>query len=523
MQAFQMTYATMFDPPPELHSQYESALTGLLSNLGHSYGMLIGGKESTAPETYPVTNPANHEQILGYFQLGTTSHADLAVKAAKAAFPAWRATPWQERIALLRKVADLIELRLFTIAAATTLEVGKNRLEALGDVSEAPALIRYICDQMEENQGFVKTLAQDPIPGTRVENISILQPYGVWLVISPFNFPIALTAGPVSAALAAGNSVVMRPAGRTPWSVRLMAECFLEAGFPAGTVNFVTGSGSLIGQALIDHPGVDGVTFTGSYPVGMAIYRQFARRNYIHPVILELGGKNPAIVTREADLDRAVSGIVRSAFGLQGQKCSANSRVYLEEPIYDQVLERLVAETQKLVIGDPTQRETYLGPVISKAPYQEYQDYIKGLSKAGRLATGGKQLKSTGYQNGFFVEPTIVVDLPLEHPFWKKELFLPITLIHKFQTLEQALLLANDSDYGLTAGFYGSPEQGQQFFDASQAGVNYLNRSQGSTTGAWPAYQSFGGWKASGSSGVGAGGPYYLQRYSREQIHSTVL
>jgi 1-pyrroline-5-carboxylate dehydrogenase len=522
MQPFEMTYATMFDPPDDLHYLYESALTKILSDLGKPYGMLIGGEDLAAPRNYPVNNPANRELTLGYFQLGTVVHADQAVKAAKAAFPAWRSTPWQERIALLRNAADLIEKRIFEIAAATTLEVGKNRLEALGDVSEAPALIRYVCSQMEENQGFVRTLGVDPVPGYTVQNMSTLQPYGVWLVISPFNFPTALTAGPVSAALAAGNTVVIKPAGRTPWSVRLLAECFHEAGLPPGTVNYVTGSGSVIGQALIDHPGVDGVTFTGSYPVGMAIYRQFARRDYVHPVILELGGKNAAIVTQNADPERAVKGIVRSAFGLQGQKCSANSRVYLDEKIYEEVLEGIVAETQKLVIGDPAHLDTYLGPVISEGPYQDYQKYIGELSQAGRLATGGKQLTENGYQAGYFVEPTVGVDLPLEHPLWKKELFLPITLVHEVSSLEEALGLANDINYGLTAGFYGSEEEGQQFFDASQAGVNYLNRPQGSTTGAWPAYQSFGGWKASGSSGVGAGGPYYLQRYMREQVRTTV-
>ena len=517
-----MTYATMFDPPEELHSHFEAALSNTQSNLGKTYGMLIDGKEIMAPESYPVTNPADRDQVLGYFQRGTSEHADQAVQAARAAFPGWSRTPWQERIVLLRKAADIIERRLFEIAAATTLEVGKNRLEALGDVSESPALIRYVCDQMEENQGFVKTMGIDPIPGYQVNNTSLLQPYGVWLVISPFNFPTALTAGPVGAALAAGNTVVMKPAGRTPWSVRLLAESFHQAGVPEGAVNFVTGSGSQIGQALIDHPGVDGVTFTGSYPVGMGIYRQFAQRDYIHPVILELGGKNPAIVTQNADLDRAVSGITRSAFGLQGQKCSANSRVYLEEPIYDQVLERIISETEKLVIGDPAKRDTYLGPVISEDPYRDYQEYSKELSKAGSLATGGKRLTNAGYERGFFVEPTIAIDVPPDHPLWKKELFLPITLIHKVHSVEEALVLANDINYGLTAGFYGSEKEGERFFDTSQAGVNYLNRPQGSTTGAWPTYQPFGGWKASGSSGVGVGGPYYLQRYMREQIRTIV-
>jgi 1-pyrroline-5-carboxylate dehydrogenase len=254
----------------------------------------------------------------------------------------------------------------------------------------------------------------------------------------------------------------------------------------------------------------------------MGIYRQFAEREYIHPVILELGGKNPAIVTKNADLDRATNGIVRSAFGLQGQKCSANSRVYLEENIYDEVLERIAVDTKKLVVGDPGNRETDLGPVISEEPYRHYQKYMRELSDVGTLVTGGNILTTNDLGRGFFVEPTVAANVPLEHPLWKKELFLPITLVHKVQNLEQALVLANDLNYGLTAGFYGSEAEAELFFDASESGVNYVNRPQGSTTGAWPSFQPFGGWKSSGSSGVGAGGTHYLQRYMREQIRTTV-
>lgn len=522
MKPFRMTYATMFDPPEELHTRFDAAFSEIVGKLGDTHGMMISGKDILTDDIYPINNPADLEQVLGYFQGGTKKHADQAVAAAKQAFLGWGRTSWQERIILLKKAADLIEQRLFEIASTTTLEVGKNRLEALGDVSEAPALIRYACSQMEDNLGFITTMGNDPIEGYQVSNISLLMPYGVWLVISPFNFPTALTAGPVGAALVAGNTVVMKPAAKTSWSVRLLAECFRDAGLPDGVVNFVTGSGSKLGQALIDHPDVDGVTFTGSYPVGMGIYRQFAEREYIHPVILELGGKNPAIVTKNADLDRATNGIVRSAFGLQGQKCSANSRVYLEETIYDEVLERIAVDTRKLVIGDPGNRETDLGPVISEEPYRHYQKYMRELSDVGTLVTGGNILTTNEHGRGFFVEPTVAANVPLEHPLWKKELFLPITLIHKVQNLEQALVLANDLNYGLTAGFYGSEAEAELFFDASEAGVNYVNRPQGSTTGAWPSFQPFGGWKSSGSSGVGAGGTHYLQRYMREQIRTTV-
>jgi 1-pyrroline-5-carboxylate dehydrogenase len=522
MSSFELTYATMYDPPEELHTLYEQALQKVKGQLGQNHGMIIGGADRFADHVYKTYNPARRDQLLGTFQKGTARDADLAVKAAAKAFETWRQVPWQKRVELLRKAADLIEERTFEMAAVTTLEVGKNRLEALGDVAEAPALIRYAVDQLEKNDGFIVKMGEDPLQDYQAINYDTLQPYGVWLVISPFNFPTALTGGPVAAALAGGNTVVMKPATATSWAVRLLAEAFRDAGFPPGVVNFVTGSGSVLGQALIEHPDVDGVTFTGSYEVGMSVYRQFAQREYVHPVILEMGGKNPAVVSRNADLNRAVQGIVRSAFGLQGQKCSANSRIYLEAPIYDQVVDRMVKETEKLVIGNPESQETYLGPVIAGGPYDDYQGYMEELSQAGTILTGGKVLNQGEYARGFYVEPALVADVPLDHKLWKEEMFLPISLVHKVQDLEEALELANDTRYGLTAGFYGSEEESRWFFDHIQAGVNYVNRPQGSTTGAWPGYQPFGGWKASGSTGVNAGGPYYLQRYMREQVRTVI-
>ena len=522
MSDFELTYATMFDPPEELHTLYEEALSGIKKNLGQDYGMIIDGEEVVADHRFKVKDPAQKDQVLATFPKGTADHADQAISAAQSAYKSWRTTPWQERVALLRKAADVMDERIFELSAATTLEVGKNRLEALGDVSEAPTLIRYACDQMEKNDGFIKKMGEDPLEGYQATNYSTLQPYGVWLVISPFNFPTALTGGPVGAALVTGNTVVMKPAAKTSWSVRLLAECFVEAGLPAGTVNFVTGSGSVMGESLVEHPGVDGVTFTGSYEVGMSIHRKFAQREYVHPVVLELGGKNPAIVSRHADVDRAVKGIVRSAFGLQGQKCSACSRVYIEEPLYDEVVERIVEETEKLTIGDPGERETYLGPVISRGPYEDFMNYSEELSQAGEILTGGKVLTEGEYSQGFYCQPTVVADVPYNHRLWKHEMFLPITMVGKIDDLDQAMEMANDVRYGLTAGFYGSEEEAEWFFENIEAGVNYVNRPQGATAGAWPGYQPFGGWKASGSTGANAGGPHYLQEYMREQIHTVI-
>ena len=223
----------------------------------------------------------------------------------------------------------MIDERLTTLGAAMSMEVGKNRMEAMGDVAETADLIRFSCDMMEQNNGFVIPLGKDPLPNHDATNTSVLRPYGVWLVVSPFNFPFALTGGPVGAALAAGNTVVLKPATDTPFIVRLLTDCFRDAGFPAGVVNFVTGPGRTLGAALVDSKEVDGVTFTGSFDVGMKMYRDYANGRFVRPIILELGGKNPAIVTKNADLYDAAQGVVSSEFALQCQKCSAPSRGFV--------------------------------------------------------------------------------------------------------------------------------------------------------------------------------------------------
>lgn len=522
MADFKLTYATMFTPPEELHTRFDEALAKTRAGLGREYGMIIAGKEHFSSEKFEDRSPANTEIVLGVFQKGTAQDAQAALAAARKAFPIWSGMKWQERIALLRKTADLVDQRIFEIGAAMSMEVGKNRMEALGDVAEAADLIRYACQQMEKNDGFVVEMGRDPLVGYTSINFSVLRPYGVWLVISPFNFPCALTGGPVGAALVAGNTVVMKPATDTPWSVRLFAECLRDAGLPDGVFNYVTGSGSTLGQALIDSPEVDGVTFTGSYDVGMKIYRDFGRGRYVRPTILELGGKNPAIVSRHADLERASIGIVRSAFGLQGQKCSACSRVLVEEPIYDVLVERLVELTEKLTVGDPTDRAVYMGPVINQKSYQDYKAFCEELCESGNIITGGKVLLQGDYVKGYFCKPTIVTDLPLDHRLWKYEMFLPITAVAKVSSLDEAMAIANDVTYGLTAGFYGTKDEAQWFFEHIQAGVTYANRPQGSTTGAWPGFQPFGGWKGSGSSGKNAGGHYYLPLYMHEQIRTLV-
>jgi 1-pyrroline-5-carboxylate dehydrogenase len=518
---FKLTYATMFAPPAELHTRFDDALLKLKSNLGKEHAMLINGRDVLADEKFEDRYPADTSVVLGVFQSGSEKHAREALSAARRAFEGWSHTPWQERVRLMRKAADLLDERLFEIGAVVAMEVGKNRMEALGDVAETADLMRYACDQMESNQGYIKLMGRDPIPDFRITNTSMLRPYGVWLVISPFNFPSALTGGPLGAALVAGNSVVFKPATDTPWTSRKIAECLRDAGLPDGVFNYVTGPGRTLGQALVDSHEVDGITFTGSFDVGMQIFRDFNKRGYIKPTILELGGKNPAIVSRNADIEEAAVGIVRSSFGLQGQKCSACSRVFVEKPVYQNLISQMVVLTGKLSIGDPTLKETFMGPVINQKSYEDFQRFAREMNDDGcRFLSGGKILRDGDFGRGFFCEPTLVVDLPLENHLWKDEMFVPITTVAAVDSLNEAMQLANDVSYGLTAGFYGSREETDWFFDRIQAGVTYANRKSGATTGAWPGFQPFGGWKGSGSSGKNAGGLYYLPLYLHEQIHT---
>lgn len=520
--AFKLTYSTMFNPPEALHTQFEAALAQVKANLGKEHAMIIDGKDVFAADKFEDRNPANTTEVLGLFQKGTAEHANAALAAARRAFYKWSRTPWQERIALVRKAAEIMDRRTFEMGAVVGLEVGKSRMEAIGDVAETADLFRYACDRMEAANGFVTEMGRDPLPGFISTNTSVLRPYGVWVVISPFNFPSALTGGPAAAALVAGNTVVLKPATDTPWTARLIAECLREAGLPDGVYNYVSGPGSTLGQALIDSPEVDGITFTGSFDVGMKINRDFAHGKWVRPTILELGGKNPAIVSRHANLEDAALGITRSAFGLQGQKCSACSRVFIEAPVYDEVVERMVALTNKLSIGDPTGKGIYNGPVINKGSYADYQRFSAELHQAGRVLTGGKVLTDGAFANGFFCADTLVTDVPLDHHLWQDEMFVPIVTIAKVNNIEEAMRLANDVAYGLTAGFYGTPEEVEWFFDHIQSGVAYANRPQGATTGAWPGFQPFGGWKGSGSSGKNSGGVHYLQLYMHEQIHTLV-
>jgi 1-pyrroline-5-carboxylate dehydrogenase len=521
--AFKLTYATMFNPPEELHKGFDGAVAKLKQNLGKEYGMIINGKDVFSDDKWDDHSPVNTDWVLARMQKGNASHAQQAIAAARNASPKWSRTPWQERVKLVRKAASLIEQRIFDLGAAMAMEVGKNRMESLGDAQESADLMYYSALMMEQNNGFIKPMGKDPLVGYDSTNVSVLRPYGVWLIVSPFNFPLALTGGPTGAALVAGNTVVIKPATDTAWIVRLYAECLRDAGFPDGVVNFVTGPGSTLGQALVDNKELDGATFTGSFDVGMKMYRDFANRNYVRPMVLELGGKNPAIVSRHANLTDAATGIVRSAFGLQGQKCSAASRVIVEEPVYDDLVAELKEMTEKLVIGDPTERATYIGPVVNNSAYTDFKNFTEEINQAGgKFLTGGHVKTGGMFDKGYYCEPTFVTDLPFENRLWQYEMFLPITTIGKVKDLDEAMQIANNVNYGLTAGFYGSLDEADWFFDKIEAGVTYANRPQGATTGAWPGFQPFGGWKGSGASGKNGGGLYYVQLYMHEQIRTLI-
>jgi 1-pyrroline-5-carboxylate dehydrogenase len=293
----------------------------------------------------------------------------------------------------------------------------------------------------------------------------------------------------------------------------------MEAGIPGGVFNFVTGSGGTAGQELVDNAGVDGIVFTGSKAVGMRLIRDNASRPVPRPLIIEMGGKNPAIITRSADIDKATDGVMRSAFGAQGQKCSACSRVYISKTIRAAFVRLLVDKTRNIKIGNPLNRDVYLGPVINEEAVQTYERAVaQAKADGGTILTGGRRLTEGDFANGYFVEPTVIDGLPASHPLFSEELFVPITLVAEVITLEEAIDLANATEYGLTAGIFSQDEREiAQFFDTIQAGVTYANRRAGATTGAWPGINSFGGWKASGSTGRGTGGPYYVQQFMREQ------
>lgn len=509
-----ITYASLASLGDDFHRAYDAALTYEQKKLGRSHPLYIRGQKKKARAgTFTDTSPADTRMVLGEFQNAGREETRLAIEAAKSALDDWRELGWQQRVAFLSKAAEIITERQFRLAALLSLEVGKNRVEAIAEVSETVDLIRYYCRQVELHRGYALAMGGNGAENTR----TLLKPYGVWAVISPFNFPFALAAGMTAGALLGGNTVVFKPASNAPLAGVLLHEILHEAGLPVGVVNFVTGPGKLVGEELVTNPDVDGFIFTGSKIIGLDIVRRFTQPR-LRPCIAELGGKNPVIVMPSANLDDATEGVLRSAFGFGGQKCSACSRVYLHHNISKAFIELLVEKTKKLAIGDPVKRETFLGPLINGSALTKYDAAVRLGKKDGRIVQGGNRLKGDAYSNGVFVEPTIIDRVLRNSPLFQDEYFAPVLAIADVKSLDEAITLANDTEYGLTAGIFSGEEHEQEtFFGSIQAGVTYCNRRGGATTGAWPGVQSFGGWKHSGTSGKGALGPYYVAQFLREQ------
>lgn len=510
-----ITYTSANADMESFHLSFDEALSRIRGEAGKSYPNMIGGK--TVSGKLSAKKSPIDGKILAKFPAATKAAVAAAVLVAKEAQKPWGARPWPERIALLRRAAEIIRERKFDIAAVVALEVGKNRLESMGDTEEAADLLDYYCKQFEDAQGYVKPLGKLlPNENTR----SVLRPYGVFAVIAPFNFPISLSAGMSGAALLGGNTVVYKPSAECSWTGYKLYECFRDAGIPAGAFNFVTGDAPT-GEALWRNPGIDGVAFTGSRAVGLKIFHGVSTR-YVKPVLMELGGKNPAYISDSADLDAASDGVMKSAFGLQGQKCSACSRAYVHEKVYDAFIALLLAKTKKLTIGDPTDKNNYMGPVIDARALKTYLGAVASAKKRGRVLHGGARLKGGIYDKGCYVPPTIA-ELPLNHELFFRELFCPFLSVGKVPSLEAALAECNKAEYGLTAGiFTNRKEEIEAFFDGIESGVCYANRKTGATTGAWPGVQAFCGWKGSGSTGKGGCGPYYAAQFMREQSRTVM-
>jgi 1-pyrroline-5-carboxylate dehydrogenase len=500
----------------EFHNRYSQAVTDIRSQFGKKYAMIIDGKDVESSRSLAHTSPIDNRITLGYFPCANKAHVRKAIKAAKKAFTErWRMTDYKYRIQVCRTAAVKIAERKFELAAWISYENGKNRYEAIADMDEAIDFIRYYADEMERNDGFAVEMKKAE---SNEESKSVMKPYGVWGVIAPFNFPAAILIGMSVGALITGNTVVLKPASDTPVIGHIFAEIIKEAGLPAGALNFLTGSGDIIGRAIAESRDVAGIVFTGSKKVGFKISREYGSKLNPRPIVAEMGGKNPVVVTGNADIDRAVEGVLKAAFGYSGQKCSACSRLYIHRDIKDVFVERLVHGAKNLRVDNPLKQDSFMGPLINSQAYDKYKKFCRIASRDGKVLAGGIIKKHDNYKYGYYVEPTIVDGLPKNHRLLKEELFVPILCVAEYEKYSEVLNLCNDSEYGLTAGIYSNrKEEIDSFLDTVDAGVIYVNRYRSATTGAMVGCQPFGGWKASGTTGKGTGGPYYLMQFLREQ------
>lgn len=456
-------------------------------------------------------DPCNLSVVVSRAAAASPADVVAAVAAAHAQRKSWRNTDYRERTRLIRAVGKALEAEVPRIAGVLSAETGKNRLEAVGEVQEVLDMVTHYCDQMEANNGFSK-----PMKSTATEtNTDILVPYGTFAVIVPFNFPVALAAGMMLGALVTGNTVVVKSSDKTPRSTHELVMVFATA-LPDGVVNLLHG-GAEVGRALAGTD-VDGIAFTGSSAVGWELVATRSPNGLPRPVLAEMGGQNPTIVTSTANLEDAATGIVKSAYGLSGQKCSACRRVVVDAAVADDLIERIRAKAEALVVGDPQDVASNLGPVIDDAIGKRIDDALALAARDGRVVTGGRLDRP-----GNWFAPVLVADLPAGHPLTREELFAPFLSVVRVNGLDEALAEANAVRYGLSAGiFSGEQADIDRFLDEIEAGVLYVNRPAGATTGAWPGVQSFCGWKMSGSSGKGGLANWYLPGFMREQSRTVV-
>ena len=517
-----ITYVTL-SADESIHPKYEVALEKFEGELGRRYPMYIGEEEAWSEGgEFEHHSPIDTSITVGRFQVGTQVHAKLAIAAAKKAFPNWNGKNWRERVKIMNKAADLIDERKFDIAVAITYEVGKNRLEALAECWEAIDAIKFYSKIMGKNNGYVENMESGG-PGEHCMVLS--KPFGVWPVISPFNFPFMLANGMALGALLTGNTVILKPTSEAPLTGLMLYKVFKDAGIPAGAINYVTGPGPNFEKEFVSNRDVAGIAFTGSKDVGMSLYHEFlTQQPYPKPIVLEMGSKNPVVVTSSANIDKAVEGTVRAAFGYDGQKCSAASRIYVQSTIRNNFLKALRERVNKIAVGDPREKDVFMGPVINKGVVEKFTAALAEAKKAGgEVLIGGKVLKTGKFRKGYYLSPTIIIGLPETHRLFKDELFMPLVVVNEFNTIEEAVARVNDTEYGLTAGIFSeNPQEVQTFMNQAQFGVLYANRSGGATTGAWPGSQSFTGWNASGATGRGIGGPHYLLNFVRDQSQTLV-
>ena len=497
---------------PEQRQAQASALEQVKSQLGRTYPLIIGGKRIQNGQTFASVNPANPGQIVGYFASATPEQVNEAVQAAATTFEHWRRVPAEERAGYLFAAADLLRQRRFIMNAWMIYETSKSWIEADADTAEAIDFIEYYARQMVRLAGNQQTLSIE----SEIDELVYI-PLGVGAVIPPWNFPCAITVGMTSASLVAGNTVILKPASTAPAIAAQFVQILEDAGLPDGVVNYLTGSGAVVGDALVDHPAVRFIAFTGSRDVGLRIYERASKlqpgQHWLKRSILEMGGKDAVVVDETADLEAAATGIVASAFGFQGQKCSAGSRAIIVERVYDEVLQKVLEKSRQLTMGDVTQPDTSMGAVIDENAMKKILDYIEIGKNEGRLVLGGKHEGA-----GYFIEPTIFADVSPESRIAKEEIFGPVLTVIKAKDYNDALRIANNTEYGLTGAVYtNDPERIKQAKEDYFVGNLYFNRK---CTGALVGIHPFGGFNMSGTDSK-AGGPDYLLLFTQAKSIAT--